>query len=163
MSEPKNNPLEGSQAKAAREQAAEHVGFMASKIVQLDGMTIEIPNMAIMSPEQSRAYAELTLYVQETDELVRWADKVDDDGDLIKGNIKEPWRTKNGELVEDYDTRLTRALLGDKFDAAIAAGYYPSQTQIHLAEMRRAMEEREKADSKSAGSAAVVDSVPETD
>lgn len=163
---PEGNPL--SSAKAAREQSAAKLGFMSSMSIDLGGGTIvEIPNPSIMSPEQQSRYDALEF---ECEKLDRWPDpkdadgnpKLDANGQPLLGARKMPHRV-NGELVENYETRLARALLGDQYEKFIAAGGYPSQIGLHWGEMRKALEEREKSDSKSVGSDPVVDSVPEAD
>jgi hypothetical protein len=154
-------------AKDAREQAAEFLGFMASVTIDVGGKPFEIPNPSLLSPDQQDRYDELEF---ETEKLDRHPDpvnedgtpKVGNDGHPLKGAVMIPHRV-NGVRVENYETRLAKALFGEDYEAFIAAGGYPSQVGVHWAEMRRALEEREKSDAKSVGSDRELVEVPEAD
>jgi hypothetical protein len=162
------NPLKRQNAKEAREQAAEYLGFMASEIIDLaDGKTIEIPNPSLLDPDQQDRYDELEFQCESLD---RWPDplnedgtpKIGADGQPMRGAIRVPHRL-NGVRQENYETRLARAILGDDYNDAIASGFYPSQIGVHWAVFRQAVSDREAADPKSEGDSGPVDELPETD
>lgn len=167
MPEPRN-PLTARNAKAAREQAAEFLGFMASVPIDLGGgKTIEVPNPSLLDPEQQDRYDQLEFECESLDRHPAPVNedgtpKIGDDGLPVKGAVMVPHRV-DGNRVENYETRLAKALFGADYEAFIEAGGYPSQVGFHWAEMRRTLEEREKADDKSVGSDTPVVDVPEAD
>jgi hypothetical protein len=150
-------------AKEAREQSAEKIGFMASIYIDLGdgGPPLEIPNPSLLDPDQQDRYDELQFQLEQ---LERYDDVLDADGKVVaKGDIKVPHRI-DGVRQEPYETRLAKALLGpEDYERAIKADFRPSQVGFHWAEMRKAVEERERSDPKSVGSDPVVGDVPEAD
>lgn len=152
----------------ARMQAAEKLGFMAGVFVHLgDGKSFEIPNPSLLDPEQQARYDQLQF---EMEKLDRHPDPVDPEGKPLldkngqprKGEVKIPHRVGN-ELVENYETRLAKALFGNDYERFVNAGGRPSQIGVHWSEMRQVMAEREAADDKSNGSDQPVGDVSETD
>lgn len=164
----KRNPLEAVSAKDAREQAAEFLGFLASVPIDLgDGEPFEVPNPSLLDPEQQRRYDELEFECEKLDRHPAplnedGTPKLGPDGHPLKGEVKVPNRVDN-VLVENYETRLARALFGDDYQRFIDGGGYPSQVGVHWAQMRRVLEERKAADDKSVGGDGPVVEVPEAD
>lgn len=156
-------------AKDAREQAAEQLGFMAGVFIDLgDGEPFEIPNPSLLDPDQQDRYDQLLMDLEGLD---RHPDPVEKDGSPklgadgvpLKGSIMLPHR-KDGVRVENYETRLAKALFGDDdYKRFIAAGGRPSQIGVHWSEMRKVMADREAADKKSQGSDPAVGDVPDAD
>lgn len=156
-------------AKDARDQAAEDLGFMAGVFVDLgDGEPFEIPNPSLLDPDQQDRYDQLQMDLELLD---RHPDPVDEkgkpkigpDGLVIKGAQMVPHRV-DGKRVENYETRLAKALFGDDgYAEFVKSGGRPSQIMVHWSQMRKVMAEREKADTKSVGSDQPVEGVPESD
>lgn len=173
MPQPRN-PLSNLNAKAAREQAAEFLGFVASVVIDVEGEPFEIPNPSLLSPDQQDRYDELEFQVEQYDrhpapQNEDGTPKLGTDGVPLRGALMVPHR-KDGNRATNYETLLAQALFGDDYQKFIDAGGYPSQVGFHWAQMRRMVEEREKAE-KEAGSAAdksddgagAVEAVPESD
>ncbi|GAS92690.1 hypothetical protein [Mycolicibacterium brisbanense] len=132
---------------AFRAQAAEYLGFAAG--IEING--IFIPHPSALDDDQQQRYNELQLSLEQLD---RWPDTRNDEGEVIRiGSPKVPHRDKGGNLVEDYDVRLTKALLGDDGPAKLkAAGGYCSDVTLAWTYLQRKTAERADQDSKSAGS-----------
>lgn len=151
---------------AAREQAAEYLGYVASEKIRTPrGDVFEIPNPSLLDEDQQAAYDRLQFEVESWD---RDPDVLNDDGSVkIRGQIKEPAR-KTGEdgrtvLVENYNTQLAKAIFGDRYDAFKAAGGRGNDVAFFWAKMNKVIADRRKADSKSAGSDLAVAVVPDAD
>jgi hypothetical protein len=146
----------------AREQAAECLGFIRGRTFDLgDGQTWELPNPSLLDDEQQPRYNE---YLFEIQNLDRYPDDKDDDGNVIRrGDIMDPPQ-KDGELLEPNDIRLAKALMGDDIYAKfIKAGGRSSQLRVHWSEMNRRMMNRLRDDSKSNSGAVVGAAVPDRD
>lgn len=130
----------------AREQAADHLGFMAGVTFDLGGGEVwELPNPAFLDTEQRKRYRDYLREMNALDtELV--------DHPLVEGKKVE--RTiypylKDGQDY-DPDEQLCIALMGeDTYDKFLAAGGVPGQIDTHWKLMQRQLEERTKIDSKS--------------
>ncbi|KLO31582.1 hypothetical protein ABW16_01740 [Mycolicibacter heraklionensis] len=133
----------------AREQAADYLGFAASVRIVTDGGVFEIPNPSLLDDDQQRRYDQLKL------ESEGW-DKDED------GNLLEPYR-KNGELVEHYHIQLARAILGDRYEAFVAAGGRGNDVNVAWWKMQTELARRRREDSKSAGSLGTVAPTPAGD
>lgn len=132
--------------KAAREQAADYLGFLSGVPFSLaDGDTWELPNPAFLDTEQRKRYREYQRDMNNLDtELV--------DHPLIDGKKVErtifPY-VKDG-IDFDPDEQLCVALMGEAIYAKfLAAGGVPGQVDVHWKMMQRQLEERTKIDSKS--------------
>lgn len=148
----------------ARTQACKYLGFMRSKKITVGGVVWEIPNQSLLSYEQQKRYNAMKLYIQESDELVRWKDTKDDDGNVIKGVAKVPWRNKAGELLPDYDELLTKMIFGeDKFEEFVKLGGNPSDIGLYWAEFNQHLADRAEDDSKSVGGDRRLAAVPDSD
>lgn len=157
---PEESPFE-----AARQQACEYLGFMRSKKITVGDQVWEIPNSSLLDYEQQKSYNELQLYAQTSDELERYPDVKDAEGNVVdKGNAKVPWRTKDGKLVEDYDSRLVKVLFGKaKFAEFIKLGGNPSDIGLYWAEFNQLAADRAKNDPKSVGGDRRLAAVPDSD
>ncbi|MBZ4574705.1 hypothetical protein [Mycobacterium avium] len=146
---------------AAREQAAEYLGYVASEKIRTPrGDVFEIPNPSLLDDEQQQRYDELQLEVESWD---RHDDVLNDDGTVKhRGALKEPSR-KDGVLVENYNIQLAKAIFGDRYEAFKAAGGRANDVAFLWAKMNKSIADRRKADSKSAGSDQAVAAVPEPD
>jgi hypothetical protein len=145
---------------AARAQAIEYLGLSKPMRVTVGDKTFEIPNPSLLGREQKKRYDQLQL---ELESLDRWPDIKNDAGEVIAlGQLKTPHR-KNGKLVESYDEKLTKALLGDKAEEFFAKGGEPSDVGLFWAEMNQRIVDRSQQDSKSGGSAAHLAVVPDED
>lgn len=135
---------------AAREAACQKVGFLRSVIIKTESREWEIPNPSLLSYEQRKRVSALDVWVQTTDEIDRWNDTEDKNGNKIKGAPKLPWRKDNVPLEDDYDAKLVKALFGDKlFATFIKDGGNPSDIELIWTQMQEHMAARKKADSKS--------------
>ena len=145
----------------ARAQAIEYLGFAAPRRVVVKGEEFLIPTPSIMSRDQKRRYNTLQLALEDLD---RWPDTKNDAGEVIqRGYPKVPHR-QNGELVEDYDERLTKALLGEEAgERYMAGGGFPTDIGLFWAEANQRLAERQAEDSKSGGSVPHLAAVPSTD
>lgn len=132
--------------KAAREQAADYLGFLAGVPFNLgDGETWELPNPAFMDPEQSKRYRD---YQRE----IKTLDTETVDHPLIEGKTVERTIYPYLKGGEDYDAdeHLCIALMGEDIYAKfLKAGGVPGQIDTHWKVMQRQLEERIKNDSKS--------------
>ncbi|ORV92802.1 hypothetical protein AWC11_07310 [Mycobacterium interjectum] len=145
---------------AAREQAAEYLGFAASERITTRDGVFEIPNPSLLDDDQQEQVDALDI---EMDGWDRYPDALNDDGSVkTRGALKLPYRTKDGQPAL-YNVRLAKAIFGERFDAFKAAGGQSSDVQLIWSKMRRELEERLAADSKSAGSGEAVAAVPEPD
>jgi hypothetical protein len=148
-------------AEAAREQSAEYLGFASGfKIQAKDGEVFEIPNPSYLDDEQQDRYDALQM------ELEGWdhhPDKLNDDGEVVvKGALMEPHR-KDGKRVEPYNTQLMKALFGDRYERAKAAGIRSNQVAVHWWHMNKILNERRAADPKSVGSGQNLEPVSDAD
>lgn len=161
--------------KAAREQAAEYLGFTASKLVAVPngGPPVEIPNPGLLSDDQQERYNELQLLLEtcdrEPDEVVP-AHTITSAGgtetiipeQTVKGARMTPLRIK-GKLL-NYNTRLAQAILGEAEYARFKAG---GGEAIDIGLQWRVMEEeakrRQAQDPKSVPGAVRVAPVPDAD
>lgn len=140
------DPLHPIDPKKAREQAADHLGFMAGVPFDLGkGEVWELPNPAFLDIEQRKRYRDYQREMNSLDtELV--------DHPLVEGKKVE--RTiypylKDGKDY-DPDERLCIALMGEDIYAKfLDAGGVPGQIDTHWKVMQRQLEERTKIDSKS--------------
>lgn len=130
----------------AREQAADHLGFMAGVLFDLgSGATWELPNPAFLDTEQRKRYRDYQRDMKNLDtELV--------DHPLIEGKKVErtiyPYLKDGNDF--DPDEQLCIALMGqDTYTKFLAAGGVPGQIDTHWKLMQRQLEERTKIDSKS--------------
>lgn len=146
---------------AAREQAAEYLGYVASEKIRTPrGDVFEIPNPSLLDDEQQTRYDALQLDVESWD---RHDDILNEDGTVkVRGALKDPAR-KNGELVENYSIQLAKAIFGDRYEAFRAAGGRANDVSFIWAKMNKVIAEKRAADSKSAGSDQAVAAVPEPD
>lgn len=143
---------------AFRAQAAEYLGFAAG--ITVSG--IFIPHPSALDDDQQQRYNEL---LRSLEDLDRWPDTKNDAGEVIRlGTPKIPHRNKDGNLVEDYDVRLTKALLGDDGPARLkAAGGRCSDVSLAWTYMQRKTAERAEQDSKSADSSGASAALPGAD
>jgi hypothetical protein len=148
-------------AEAAREQSAEYLGFASGfKIQAKDGEVFEIPNPTYLDDEQQDRYDALQMELETWD---RHPDKLDDQGEVkVKGAPMEPHR-KDGVRVEPYNTQLMKALFGDRYARAKAAGIRSNQVAVHWWHMNKILNERRAADPKSVGSGQNMEPVPDAD
>jgi hypothetical protein len=132
--------------KAAREQAADFLGFMAGLPFQLgEGRMWELPNPAFLDPEQRTRYREYQRTMKTLDKEQAPHPFIDDK--TIEQTIY-PY-LKDGKDF-DADEQLCIALMGEQIYAQfITAGGVPGQIDVHWNVMRRQLEERAKGDSKS--------------
>lgn len=146
---------------AAREQAANYLGYVASERIRTPrGDVFEIPNPTLLDDEQQQRYDELQLEVESWD---RHDDVLNDDGTVkTRGAVKDPAR-KGGELVENYNIQLAKAIFGDRYEAFKTAGGRANDVSFIWAKMNKVIADRRAADSKSAGSDQAVAPVPEPD
>lgn len=146
---------------AAREQAAEYLGYVASEKIRTPrGDVFEIPNPSLLDDEQQQRYDELQLEVESWD---RHDDVLNEDGTVkTRGAIKEPAR-KGNVLVENYNTQLAKAIFGDRYEAFKTAGGRGNDVAFVWAKMNKVIADRRAADSKSAGSDQGVEAVPHAD
>lgn len=149
----------------ARAQACEHVGFMASKIITVGDETFEIPNPSLLSDEQQSRYDQLQLDMETDDELDRHPDVKTTDGETVsRGAPKEPLRTKEGKLVESYNTRLAKAIFGpQQFKKFLNLGGRSADVVLYWTEMSRTVSERARDDSKSVAGNTGLAAVPDSD
>lgn len=146
----------------ARLQALEYLGLAAPKRITAGDEVFTIPNPSSLTAEQQRRYDELQLALED---LARWPDKKNDAGEVIRlGELRTPHRTKDGELVDNYDLRLAKAILGEDVYARYEAkGGRASDIALFWWQMNKQVAERRAADSKSDGSAADLAAVPDAD
>lgn len=141
---------------AFREQAAETVSFI--RATKIKGF--EIPNPSNLDPDQAKRYNELQFSLEDLD---RWPDFKNDGGEVIRlGALKEPHR-KGKVLLEDYDTRLAKAILGAEHPKFIEAGGRDSDVKIAWTYMNVAAAKRVRADPKSVDGAVPAEAVSQGD
>lgn len=139
---------------AAREQAAETLGFVASERIRTpSGDLFEIPNPSLLDDDQQARYDVLQLDAEGWD---RHPDRLDDKGAVLaRGALMEPAR-KGGKLVESYNVQLAKAILGERYEAFKKAGGRGNDVAFIWWKMNKVLADRRAADSKSArGTAAV--------
>jgi hypothetical protein len=133
--------------KDAREQAAEYLGMLASVAIQIDGGEVfEVPNPSLLDDEQQQRYDELQFSLEDLD---RWPDVKDADGNLIRrGEPLEPHR-KGKKLVEHYNTRLAKALWGEAgYKRFSDGGGRANDVAVIWFQMQKRLTEAAKADPK---------------
>ncbi|MDV3219629.1 hypothetical protein LE977_25000 [Mycobacterium avium] len=178
---------------AAREQAGELLGFLASDRVK----GFEIPNQSLLSDEAQVRLAQLEFDTESWDRYpTEFTDaaksaltaKINDaiadvgvDGiaavmvqvfeDFIKEFPEAAVLTgelkephrKNGELVEPYSIQRAKAVMGEDYEAFRRAGGNAADITVTWWKMNKIIADRRAADSKSAGSDQAVAAVPESD
>src|ERR1700748_2295901 len=145
----------------ARDQAAEYLGFVAGeRITTRTGEVFEIPSASLLDDDQQTRYDQLQLEAESWD---RHDDVLDDDGKVkVRGALLEPNRN-GGELVENYNIQLAKAIFGDRYEAFKAAGGRASDVAVTGWKMNRQLAERRAADSKSDDGAGDLARVPKSD
>ncbi len=176
MPESKINSSPEDASARAREQAAEYESVFSPTILELDsGETIEIPpnpNLNLLDDDRQEAYEELLF---ETESYDRGPDLVippqkDKDGNVIiegerlPGPLLTPYR-KAGKLVKPPHTvRVVKAVLGEDQYAKLRKGGKSAGDVWKIWSMQGlGVADRQKRDSKSAGSAVDSAPVPEAD
>ncbi|MDY0112709.1 MAG: hypothetical protein RBS21_00355 [Corynebacterium sp.] len=146
---------------AAREQAAETLGFVASERVRTpSGELFEIPNPSLLDDDQQARYDKLQLDVESWD---HHPDVLNEDGSVrVKGALMEPQR-KGGKLVENFNVQLAKAILGERYEAFRKAGGRGNDVAFIWWKMNKVLADRRAADSKSRAGAGAVASVPGAD
>jgi hypothetical protein len=141
--------------KQAREQAAEALGFLAGKSIWIGDEEFEIPNRAMMDDDQKERMDDLDL---ETESWERHPDRTLDDGTIIPGQLKIPYR-KNGKPVRPTSSkRVGIALWGkEKYDRFVAGKGQGSDIVLIQRELDLSVAQRERIDSKSVDSGGAVD------
>lgn len=136
----------------AREQAAEALGFLASKKISgTSGEVFELPHRLMLDPDTEDRYQQLLFDVDMTYDRgpdVKIRDKDGDVVDTMRGPVLEPHRVK-GKRLEPWNVRLMKAIFGDDYQRARDAGIWPSQVAVEWAAMDRRAEDRRGDDSKS--------------
>jgi len=150
-----NSPLE------ARQQAADAQGFAASLEIKAGDEVFEVPQRGLLDDDQAERLAELDI---ETESWDRNPDITLDNGTVLPGPLKRPYR-KNGKLVKpSYAVRVAIALWGEeKYARYKAAGGRASDVTAALAQLDRRLTERADADPKSVGDASPDPAVAEGD
>jgi hypothetical protein len=147
-----DNGLRADSPAAAREQAAEAVGFLASKtIVGKNGETFEIPSKWMLDPDAEDRYQQLLFDVDASYDRGPDVKIRDGDGDVvdtIRGPVLEPHRIK-GKRLEPWNFRLMKAIFGEDYQRARDAGIWPSQVAAEWIAMDQRFAERRRDDSKS--------------
>lgn len=133
----------------AREAAAEAQGFLASIEITAGNDVYEVPQRGLLDDDQAERLAELEL---ETESWDHNPDITLEDGTVIPGGLKRPYR-KGGKLVKpSYPVRVAVALWGEeKYARYKAAGGRATDVTAALSRLDRRMQEREAADPKSVG------------
>jgi hypothetical protein len=146
---------------AARQQAAEYLGFLDGVKVRTErGDVFEIPNPSLLDDDQQTRFDKLQLEIESWD---RHEDILNEDGSVrTEGALKEPNR-KDNELVENYNIQLAKAIFGDRYEAFKTAGGRASDVSTIWWKMNKQLADRRAADSKSAGSTEDVAPVPDSD
>lgn len=178
---------------AAREQAGELLGFLASDRVK----GFDIPNQSLLSDEAQIRLAQLEFDTESWDrhpaefsEAAKSAltakindavvDMAADDiaaamVQLFEEFIKEfpdavvltgelkEPHRKDGELVEPYPIQRAKAVMGEDYEAFRRAGGNAADITVTWWKMNKILADRREADSKSAGSDQAVAAVPESD
>jgi hypothetical protein len=145
---------------AARAQAAEYLGFVASERITIGDKVFEIPNPSLLDEAQQDAVDALDVDMDENWD--RHPDVLNEDGSVKqRGALKVPHR-KNGVPI-NYNRELAKALFGDKYEEFKAAGGRPNDVALIWSRMNREMSERRAADSKSGGSGSALAAVPDAD
>jgi hypothetical protein len=157
--QPKNN--EPKTFEQAREQSAEYIGFLASQFIKTErGDVFEIPSINLLDDDQQSRYDKLQLEIESWD---RGEPVLNEDGsERTKGELLEPNR-KNGELVENYNIQLAKAIFGDRYETFKAAGGRASDVRVTWWKMNKILVDRQKKDPKSDDSPADLDTVPDSD
>lgn len=149
MSDNNSEPRRPLKPKEAREQAAEYIGFMTGISIDIgNDETWELPNPSLLDDDQLERYDQLQLSL---DDLQHHPDTTDGNGNPVKGAIMDPHRDKDGKLVENYNVRLAKALMGPVvYKKFKAAGGRSTQITTHWQQMNKKMADRQASDSKSA-------------
>ena len=147
---------------AAREQAAEDLGYVASEKIRTPrGEVFEIPNPSLLDDDQQERYDQLQFEVKSWD---RHPDVLNDDGTVkVRGALIDDPPCKEGKPVENYNIQLAKAIFGERYEAFKAAGGRGNDVAFFWAKMNKVIADRRAQDSKSAGSDRAVAVVPEPD
>ena len=144
---------------AAREQAAEYLGFAASERIEVGGKVFEIPNPSLLDDDQQSRVDALDIEMDE--EWDRHPETKAEDGTTRPGMLKRPYR-KNGAPV-NYNVRLAQAIFGDDYDEFKRLGGRSADVQLIWSKMNVELAKRRDDDSKSGGSAQTLAAVPDPD
>lgn len=145
---------------AAREQAADYLGFAASERIEVGDKVFEIPNPSLLDDDQQARVDALDIEMDE--EWDRHPDVKNDDGTVAqRGALKLPHR-KGGQPM-NYNVRLAQAIFGKDYDEFRRLGGRSSDVQLIWSKMNRELAKRREDDSKSGGSAPRLAAVPEPD
>lgn len=145
---------------AAREQAAQYLGFTVSEQIRAGNKVFEIPYPSLLDDDQQQRINALDVEMDE--KWDRWPDIKNEDGTVAqRGALKQPYR--KGGKPENYNIRLAQALFDDEFEAFKRAGGRSADVQLIWSKMNQEMADRREADSKSGGSAADLAPVPAPD
>lgn len=178
---------------AAREQAGELLGFLASDRVK----GFDIPNQSLLSDEAQTRLAQLEFDTESWDRHpTAFSDaaksaltaKINDaiidvpaeDIPAVMVQVFEDFikefpeaavlsgelkepHRKNGELVEPYPIQRAKAVMGDDYEAFRRAGGNAADITVTWWKMNKILADRREADSKSTGSDQAVAPVPESD
>lgn len=146
---------------AAREQAAETLGFVASERIRTpSGELFEIPNPSLLDDDQQARYDKLQLDAEGWD---RHPDRLDDNGNVVtRGALMEPAR-KGGKLVESYNVQLAKVILGERYEAFTKAGGRGNDIAFLWWKMNKVLADRRAVDSKSDRGAEPVAAGPDAD
>lgn len=146
---------------AAREQAADYLGFVASVSITTKEGVFEIPNPSMLDDDQQDRVDALHIEMESWD---RHEPPVNADGSVkpgALGPLRVPYR-RDGEPV-NYNVRLAKAIFGDRFEAFKAAGGRSSDVELTWSKMNQELAKRRETDSKSGGSDPTVAAVPNPD
>jgi hypothetical protein len=145
---------------AARDQAAEFLGFTAGERIVTNQGSFEIPNPSLLDEDQQAGVDALDVDMDENWD--RHPDVLNEDGTVkSRGALKVPYR-KKGEPV-NYNTLLAKAIFGERYPAFKAAGGRPNDLAVIWSRMNQEMAARRDADNKSGGSADGVAAVADAD
>jgi hypothetical protein len=157
--------------KRAREQADAYDSVFASTPLELnDGTTIDIPphpNLAMLDDDRQAAYEELIFEVESYDreEDIFIPEQHLTSGAIVpagmrRGNVITPHR-KDGQLIKPpYSQRMVTAVLGEDVYARMRAGGKSAGDVMKIWQLQGlALADRQQIDSKSNGSASVVENV----
>ena len=151
---------------AAREEAADYMGFLAAKTVPLnDGSTIDIPNPSMFDDDTQERWDEFQMFLESCErypDRTVPAHKITVNGNevfvpetTIVGDVLRPLRRKNDEgkverVKPGYEVRLAQAVLGeDGYRDAHANGLQATDVALYINEMQKRYNDRKASDSKS--------------
>lgn len=150
----------------AREQASEYFGFPASAIIEVGEKKFEIPNPGLMDDDQQERWVDLQFELEQCDrepDTIIPEHKLEDGTvipeQVIKGDLKSPYR-KDGVLMRPpYAVKVAQAILGDDYQAFKEAGGSGSYILVEWARMDDEFKKRVNVDPKSGGSDSPVEAV----